>query len=65
LPPLFFDVLSRPEGRNQLTRLLQGDVYDRADIPILSEMRRTVQSISADSNHPWHAQLSSQVVSSG
>jgi FADH2 O2-dependent halogenase len=63
LPPLFFDVLSRPEGRRQLTRLLQGDVYDRAEIPILSEMRRTVRVVAADPNHPWHAQLSSDLVS--
>jgi hypothetical protein len=58
LPPLFFDVISRPEGRSQLTRLLQGDVYDRAAVPILEEMKQTVQTVAADPNHPWQSQLS-------
>jgi FADH2 O2-dependent halogenase len=62
LPPLFFDVLSKPEGRRQLTQLLQGDVYDRASIPILREMRDTVRAVAADPNHPWRAQLSIELV---
>jgi FADH2 O2-dependent halogenase len=63
LPPLFFDVLSKSDGRRQLTQLLQGDVYDRAAIPILKEMRQTVQAVAADPNHPWHTQLSSELLS--
>jgi ABC-type nitrate/sulfonate/bicarbonate transport system ATPase subunit/flavin-dependent dehydrogenase len=62
LPPLFFDVLSKPEGRRQLTRLLQGDVYDRASVPILEEMHRAVQNVAADQNHPWFAQLSPELL---
>jgi ABC-type nitrate/sulfonate/bicarbonate transport system ATPase subunit/flavin-dependent dehydrogenase len=43
MPKHFFDVVSRPEARRELTRLLQGDVYDRASVPILEQMRATVR----------------------
>jgi FADH2 O2-dependent halogenase len=58
LPPLFFDLISRPESRSQLTRLLQGDVYDRATVPILRQMRESIQSVIANASHPWRSQLS-------
>jgi len=57
LPPLFFDLISRPESRSQLTRLLQGDVYDRATVPILSKMRQVIKTVAADFAHPWRSQL--------
>jgi hypothetical protein len=61
LPPLFFDLISRPDGRSQLTRLLQGDVYDRATVPILQQMRDTIQTVAAEPAHPWRSQLSAEL----
>ncbi len=58
LPPLFLDLISRPDGRRQLTQLLQGDVYDRASVPILEQMGATIRAVSDDPNHPWHPHLS-------
>jgi hypothetical protein len=61
LPPLFFDLISRPESRSQLTRLLQGDVYDRATVPILGKMREVIKTVAADSAHPWRSQLAEEL----
>ncbi len=58
LPHLFFDLLSRPEARLQITQLLQGDVYDRASVPVLELMRTRIQAVADDKNHPWHEHLS-------
>jgi FADH2 O2-dependent halogenase len=58
LPPLFLDLIARPEARLQLTQLLQGDVYDRTAVPILEQMRVAIEAVAADRQHPWHAHLS-------
>jgi hypothetical protein len=62
LPPLFFDLISRPESRSQLTRLLQGDVYDRATVPILNKMREIIKTVAASAGHPWRSQLSAELM---
>jgi FADH2 O2-dependent halogenase len=62
LPPLFFDLISRPESRSQLTRLLQGDVYDRATVPILSKMREVIKTVTETASHPWRSQLTEELV---
>jgi FADH2 O2-dependent halogenase len=62
LPPLFFDLISHPNSRSQLTRLLQGDVYDRATVPILSKMREAIKYVAADAAHPWRAHLTEGLV---
>jgi len=62
LPPLFFDLISRPEGRLQITQLLQGDVYERASVPILEQMRKTIQAVTIDRAHAWHSHLSSDLL---
>ncbi len=64
LPPLFFDLIARPDTRSQLTRLLQGDVYDRSSVPILNEMHDTIKSVAADNRHPWHSHLSEDLAGS-
>jgi ABC-type nitrate/sulfonate/bicarbonate transport system ATPase subunit/flavin-dependent dehydrogenase len=61
LPPLFFDLISHPDSRSQLTRLLQGDVYDRATVPILGKMREVIKNVAADSAHPWRSQLAEEL----
>jgi 1H-pyrrole-2-carbonyl-[peptidyl-carrier protein] chlorinase len=62
LPPLFFDLIARQETRGQLTRLLQGDVYDRSSVPILGDMHGRIQSVAADRQHPWHSHLSEDLL---
>jgi FADH2 O2-dependent halogenase len=64
LPPLFFDLISKPETRAQITRILQGDVYDRTSVPILNEMRNIIQSVASDVKHAWHADLSKELLTS-
>ena len=62
LPPLFFDLISRPDGRLQITQLLQGDVYERGSIPILQQMRNAIHAVTKDRAHAWHAHLSSDLL---
>jgi ABC-type nitrate/sulfonate/bicarbonate transport system ATPase subunit/flavin-dependent dehydrogenase len=57
LPPLFLDLLTDPEARGQLTRLLQGDVYDRAAVPILARMRDQIAKVERDPDHRWRSHL--------
>jgi FADH2 O2-dependent halogenase len=57
LPPLFLDLISRPDARHQLTLLLQGDVYERANVPILEQMRATIRTVAEDISHPWRNHL--------
>jgi ABC-type nitrate/sulfonate/bicarbonate transport system ATPase subunit/flavin-dependent dehydrogenase len=62
LPPAFLELLAQPDARRQLTQLLQGDVYNRAAVPILEQIRARIRSIVADATHPWHAQLSQELL---
>ncbi len=62
LPPLFFDLISKPDSRAQITRILQGDVYDRASIPILAQMREAIQAVASDPSHAWRAHLSPELL---
>jgi FADH2 O2-dependent halogenase len=62
LPPLFLDLVSRADARRQLTLLLQGEVYDRASVPILRQMRDAIKSVSEDLKHPWRAHLNSRLL---
>jgi FADH2 O2-dependent halogenase len=57
LPPLFLDLIGKPEARWQLTQLLQGDVYDRAAVPILRQMEGVIKSVAEDPSHPWRPHL--------
>ena len=43
--------------RLDVLKLLQGDVYDEDEPPVLTEMRRVVAQVEQNPNHPWHAQL--------
>jgi FADH2 O2-dependent halogenase len=60
LPPLFFDLISRPESRGQIVRLLQGEVLDRATVPILDQMRRAIETVESDPDHQWKPFLSQE-----
>lgn len=64
LPPLFFDLLKKPEARLPALQLLQGEVYDRRSVPILEQMRRAIQEVADTPGHPWRPYLSPEVPSS-
>jgi FADH2 O2-dependent halogenase len=57
LPQLFFDMISHADSRVQVTQLLQGDVYERASVPILEQMRKVIQTVAKDRTHAWHSHL--------
>jgi FADH2 O2-dependent halogenase len=54
---LFTHFINNPEHRLDVLKLLQGDVYDEAQPPVLQAMRRAVLAIEQDSSHPWHRLL--------
>jgi len=54
---LFTYFISEPEYRLQVLQLLQGDVYDEDEPPVLEEMRRLAKRVEDDHRHPWHALL--------
>jgi FADH2 O2-dependent halogenase len=61
LPPLFLDLINRPEARWPLTQLLQGDVYDRDTAPILALMQERIAVVANDPAHPWRPHLCAEV----
>jgi FADH2 O2-dependent halogenase len=61
LPHLFLDLISRPEDRWPLLRLLQGDVYDRRSAPVLERMRQSIGKVEQDPGHPWRPYLGPRI----
>src|SRR5438034_3195116 len=61
LPPLFLDLIHRPEARWQLTQLLQGDVYDRNAVPILARMKERIAAVMNNPGHPWRPHLCAEL----
>jgi ABC-type nitrate/sulfonate/bicarbonate transport system ATPase subunit/flavin-dependent dehydrogenase len=61
LPPLFLELITKPDTRYQLLRLLQGQVYDRASVPVLERMRQTIEYVEGDPAHPWKVYVNSPV----
>ncbi len=53
----FSTFLQDPRYREDVFQLIQGNVYDEDDKPVLELMRRTVNEIEANPDHPWRAQL--------
>jgi ABC-type nitrate/sulfonate/bicarbonate transport system ATPase subunit/flavin-dependent dehydrogenase len=64
LPPLFLDLINRPEARWQLTQLLQGDVYDRNAVPILTLMQDQIAKVVSNPDHPWQRHLCAELSAS-
>lgn len=54
---LFTYFLNDRRYRLDVLKLLQGDVYDEAEPPVLEAMRRTVTAVEDNPEHPWHAML--------
>lgn len=51
LLPLFTKFIESKEYRLQVLQLLQGDVYDREDVPVLNAMREYIKAVEANDNH--------------
>ena len=54
---LFTFFISDPRYRLDVLKLLQGDVYDEDEPPVLGLMRQTVLDVERNPKHPWHALL--------
>ncbi|HEY6274410.1 MAG TPA: NAD(P)/FAD-dependent oxidoreductase [Terriglobales bacterium] len=54
---LFTAFIEDPKYRLDVLKLLQGDLYDVDDPPVLREMRRIVTDVERRPNHPWHKLL--------
>ena len=58
LLPLFTHFIQSKEHRLEVLRLLQGEVYDGKDVPILDAMRSYIRKVEASDNHVFKAHLS-------
>ncbi len=54
---LFTAFIKDPRYRLDVLKLLQGDVYDEDEPPVLAKMRETVAAVEQTPDHPWHALL--------
>jgi FADH2 O2-dependent halogenase len=51
LLPLFTHFIQSKSHRLEVLRLLQGEVYDRTDVPVLDAMRKYIESVENSDNH--------------
>jgi flavin-dependent dehydrogenase len=58
LLPLFTHFIQSKEHRYEITRLLQGVVFDRREVPVLDSMRRYIEAVEANPGHIFRQQLS-------
>ena len=54
---LFTYFIQKEKTRHQILQLLQGEVYDRAQAPVLDEMRELITTIESTPNHIWSQHL--------
>ena len=54
---LFTFFVQDPRYRLDVLQLLQGDVYQEEEPPVLSKMRATVREVEDNPRHPWHQLL--------
>lgn len=57
LLPLFTIFIESKEHRQQVLQLLQGEVYDRQEVPVLDAMRKFIQAIENDESHALRAAI--------
>jgi 1H-pyrrole-2-carbonyl-[peptidyl-carrier protein] chlorinase len=62
LLPLFTHFIQSKEHRLQVLQLLQGEVYDRNEVPVLEAMRNYVKAVEASDNHLFKSQLTSMPI---
>lgn len=58
LLPLFTHFISSKEHRVEVLRLLQGEVFDRREVPVLDAMRKFIKTVESNPNHMFAGQLS-------
>ena len=58
LLPLFTYFIQSRKYRLQVLRLLQGDVFDRSQVPVLDAMRKFIETVENSENHLFRSQLS-------
>jgi len=51
LMPLFTHFIQKPQYRLQLFRLLQGEVFDREEAPVLEAMRQYIETVEESEGH--------------
>jgi FADH2 O2-dependent halogenase len=54
---LFTHFISSEEHRLQILQLLQGEVYDRANAPVLDAMRAVITTVEETPGHLWKPYL--------
>lgn len=57
LLPLFTHFIQSPKHRLGVMRLLQGEVFDRGEVPVLKAMREYIQAVEASDSHLLKDQL--------
>jgi FADH2 O2-dependent halogenase len=58
LLPLFTKFIESKQHRIEVLRLLQGEVFDRSEVPVLDAMRRYIKTVEETPNHAFAAMLS-------
>ncbi len=59
---LFTFFVQDPRYRLEVLKLLQGDVYEEVEPPVLGQMRDTVREVEQNPKHPWHELLNDMTV---
>jgi flavin-dependent dehydrogenase len=59
LLPLFTYFIESKQHRLEVLRLLQGEVYDRGDAPVLEAMRQYIEKVEASEDHLFKNRLTS------
>lgn len=54
---LFTAFVNDPEYRLDVLKLLQGDVYDEEEPPVLGRMKEIIREVESDEEHVWHGSL--------
>ncbi len=62
LLPLFTYFIESKEHRLEVLRLLQGEVYERGEAPVLEAMRRFIAKVEASPSHMFKGQLTSMPI---
>lgn len=57
LLPIFTIFVQKPQYRMQVFRLLQGEVFDRDEAPVLQAMRNYIEMVERSENHLFKNQL--------
>ena len=57
LLPLFTHFIQSPEYRLQVLQLLQGEVFDRDEVPVLDAMRKYIEAVEKTERHFFHDSL--------